>query len=139
MPSNKITLSIDLLKLVGAHRTRSGSGKDILVIDLANSRVKVHTRQNDKGDSLYLNLECVPNRDGQDDYGNTHFVAQPTSKHERQEGLKLPIVGNAKEWPSERQEAPPQRQQQQQQQREPVQEGEDWGVSDGIGGEDIPF
>lgn len=137
MPSNKITLSIDLLKLVGAQRMQSGKGKDILVIDLANSRVKVHKRANDKGDSLYLNLECVPNRDGQDDYGNTHFVAQPTTKTERQEGLKLPIVGNAKEWPAERQEAPPQRQQQQR--REPVQEGEDWEVSDGIGGEDIPF
>ena len=137
MNSNKITLSIDLLKLVGAHRTRSGSGKDILVINLANSRVKVHKRANDKGDSLYLSLECVPNRDGQDDYGNTHFVAQPTSKHERQEGLKLPIVGNAKEWPSERQEAPAQRQQQQR--REPVQEGEGCEVSDGIEGQDIPF
>jgi hypothetical protein len=66
------------------------------VIDLAASRAKPH--QNGK---VYLNLEAISNRDGEDQYGNSHFIAEPVTKDERQNGLKLPIIGNGKEWSNE--------------------------------------
>jgi hypothetical protein len=48
------------------------------------------------------------NRDGEDQYRNSHRVAEPTTKDERGQGVKLPILGNAKTFyfPSEAQGAP---------------------------------
>jgi hypothetical protein len=92
----KLNISINLLQLQGATRLKSQSGKDCIVIDLAASRAKPH--QNGK---VYLNLEAISNRDGEDQYGNSHFIAEPVTKDERQNGLKLPIIGNGKEWTNE--------------------------------------
>jgi hypothetical protein len=67
------------------------------VIRIAKSRAKPH--QNGK---VYLNLEAISNKNGEDDYGNTHFVAEPSTKEERESGAaKLPIIGNGKEWSNE--------------------------------------
>jgi len=90
---NKLSISIDLLKLVGAQRMTSKSGKDILVIDIAASRTKPHANG-----KLYLNLEAIERKDGADDYGNTHFVCEPVTKQERENVVKLPIIGNGKTW-----------------------------------------
>lgn len=87
---NKLNLSINLLALQGACKATI-KGEECLVIRLDKSRAKVH--QNGK---IYLNLEAVANKDGKDQYGNTHFVVEPTTREERQEGLKLPIIGNGK-------------------------------------------
>jgi hypothetical protein len=93
----KLNISINLLQLQGATRLKSQSGKDCIVIDLAASRAKPH--QNGK---VYLNLEAISNRDGEDQYGNSHFVCEPTTKDERESGaVKLPIIGNGKEWTNE--------------------------------------
>jgi hypothetical protein len=92
----KLNISINMLQLQGAKRITSQSGKDCIVIDLAASRAKPH--QNGK---VYLNLEAISNRDGEDQYGNTHFIAEPVTKDERQSGVKLPIIGNGKEWTNE--------------------------------------
>jgi len=88
---NKLNLSINLLGLQGASLITSKAGTECVVIDLNKARAKKH--QNGK---VYLNLEAKENRDGVDRYGNTHFVAEPVTRDERQEGLKLPIIGNGK-------------------------------------------
>lgn len=99
----KLNLSINVLQLQGAVRATI-KGEDCVVIRLAKSRAKPH--QNGK---VYLNLEAVSNKGGTDDYGNTHFVCEPSTKEERESGAeRLPIIGNAKEWSNEGQQpAPP--------------------------------
>lgn len=44
----------------------------------------------------YINLVLWENRNGADQYGNTHIVKQDSSKEERDAGVQVPIVGNAK-------------------------------------------
>lgn len=97
----KLNLSINLLQLQGAVRATI-KGEDCVVIRLAKSRAKPH--QNGK---VYLNLEAVSNKNGADDYGNTHFVCEPSTKEERESGAeRLPIIGNGKEWSNEGQQPP---------------------------------
>jgi hypothetical protein len=88
---NKLNLSINLLGLQGASLITSKAGTECVVIDLGKARAKKHANG-----KVYLNLEAKENRDGVDRYGNTHFVAEPVTKDERQGGLKLPIIGNGK-------------------------------------------
>lgn len=96
----KLNISINLLQLQGACKATI-KGEDCVVIRIAKSRAKPH--QNGK---IYLNLEAVSNKNGEDDYGNTHFVAEPSTKDERESGAaKLPIIGNGKEWSNEGQQA----------------------------------
>jgi hypothetical protein len=92
----KLNISINLLQLQGACKATI-KGEDCVVIRIAKSRAKPH--QNGK---VYLNLEAISNKNGEDDYGNTHFVAEPSTKEERESGAaKLPIIGNGKEWSNE--------------------------------------
>tara|TARA_Y100000996_G_scaffold111361_3_gene82405 strand:+ start:629 stop:997 length:369 start_codon:yes stop_codon:yes gene_type:complete len=65
-----ITVSIDVTKL---DKSRFYKGK--------------------KGTYANLTLIESPN----DQYGNTHLVVQSSTKEEREEGLKMPIIGNAKD------------------------------------------
>lgn len=44
----------------------------------------------------YCELVLMENKNGEDDYGNSHFVCQGVSKEDREAGVKGPIVGNAK-------------------------------------------
>ena len=99
----KYNISINALAIQGAQRLTSKTGKDCLVIDLDASRIRRHANG-----KLYLNLEMSENRDGEDQYGNSHRVAEPTTKDERGQGIKTPILGNAKTFyfPSEAQGAP---------------------------------
>ncbi len=50
-----------------------------------------------KNGAKYLDLVLVPSANSK--YGDTHFVTQSCTKEERQGGLKMPIIGNAKEQP----------------------------------------
>lgn len=88
---SNLTASIDLLALQGARKTAK-DGKEYVVIELAKSRAKPH--QNGK---VYLNLELIEGKEP-GKYGDTHFVKESTTKQEREEGVKLPIIGNAKPW-----------------------------------------
>jgi hypothetical protein len=88
---NKLNISINLLGLQGASLITSKAGTECVVIDLSKARATKHANG-----KVYLNLEAKENRDGVDRYGNTHFVAEPVTREERQEGLKLPIIGNGK-------------------------------------------
>lgn len=92
----KIEISIDLTAIKGAQRMTSNRGKDILVIDLAESRAKPH--QNGK---VYFNLEAIENKNGPNDYGNTHFVKEKATKEERDAREDLPFLGNGKLFDSE--------------------------------------
>ena len=95
----KLNISINLLQLQGAVRATI-KGEDCVILRLEHGRAKPH--QNGK---VYLNLEAVSNRDGEDQYGNSHFVCEPTTKEERMSGAtKLPIIGNGKEWSNEGQQ-----------------------------------
>ena len=86
----KLNISINLLQLQGAVRATI-KGEDCVILRLEHGRAKPH--QNGK---VYLNLEAVSNRDGEDQYGNSHFVCEPTTKEDRMSGAtKLPIIGNA--------------------------------------------
>lgn len=72
----------------------------------------------------YLDLVAWPNKNGADQYGNTHFVCQEVSREARDKGEKGPIIGNLT---LPEQEALPVRQtppvrQQRQQETEPMEE-----------------
>ena len=75
----------------------------------------------------YLDLVAWPNKNGLDQYGNTHFVCQELSKAARDAGEKGPIIGNLtlpeQEAPPARQ-TPPARQQRQVEQQEHASEEE---------------
>ena len=47
-------------------------------------------------DGKYLNLVIWPNKNGEDEYGNSHYVAQSVTKEQRDQGIKGPILGNAR-------------------------------------------
>lgn len=44
----------------------------------------------------YLNLTTIIDTENQDQYGNNGFISQETSREERQNGVKTPILGNTK-------------------------------------------
>jgi hypothetical protein len=75
---------------------------------------KAHLFQGKKG--KYLDLVLIENRDGVDQYGNTHMIVQGVSKEAREAGVRGPILGNCKlEAPQQRggqaRQRPPQREQ----------------------------
>jgi len=93
---NKLNAYIDLAKLQGAYRLRL-KGKDCIVINLDEARAKPSPKNAER---VYLSLSLVPNRDGKDDFGNTHWICEPTTKDERESANppKFPILGNAREY-----------------------------------------
>lgn len=44
----------------------------------------------------YLTLTLIPNKEGEDRYGNSHFVVQDLGKEARASGQRGEILGNAK-------------------------------------------
>mgnify|MGYP003137812827 FL=1 len=46
----------------------------------------------------YLNLTVGTNRDGEDQYGNTHYIFQSQSKEEREAKADKNYLGNGKEF-----------------------------------------
>lgn len=93
---NKLNAYIDLAKLQGAYRLRL-KDKDCIVINLKEARAKPSPKNPER---VYLSLSLVPNRDGKDDFGNTHWICEPTTKDERESANppKFPILGNAREY-----------------------------------------
>jgi hypothetical protein len=124
---NKLNLSIYALSLQGAQLIKSTkTGKDLLVIELESSRMQKHNNG-----KVYLNLDVIERREGADKYGNTHFVTETSSKEERQRGVTVPIIGNAKTYTfsKPRQDAP--------KQEKPR---DDWEAAGGApNDQDIPF
>ena len=87
--------------------------------------IKAHLFAGAKG--TYLDCAVWPNRDGPDQYGNTHYVVQEISKEAREAGEKGPIIGNLT-LPDERQAVPERR-------PAPKREARDEGFAD----DPIPF
>lgn len=88
---SNLTVSIDLLALQGARLVEKDGAKH-LVVNLSKSRARQH-----KNGKIYLNLEVIERKQA-GDYGDTHFVKESTSKQERESGVEMPIIGNAKPW-----------------------------------------
>lgn len=54
--------------------------------------LKEHLYKGAKG--TYLNCVIWPNKDGPDEYGNTHSIKQELSREARDAGEKEPFIGN---------------------------------------------
>lgn len=54
---------------------------------------KAHLYQGQAG--KYLNIRLIENKDGEDRFGNTHFIVQEVSKEAYEKGQKGPIIGGA--------------------------------------------
>jgi hypothetical protein len=97
--SNKLNAYIDPAKLSGAFemkiKDKSGVPQECLVIVLSKSRMK-----RGKTGRLGLSMDIVPNKDGKDEYGNTHWIKESTTKIERESAdpPNLPFLGNAREY-----------------------------------------
>lgn len=97
--SNKLNAYIDPAKLAGAFemkiKDKSGVPQECLVIVLSKSRIK-----RGKSGRLGLSIDIVPNKDGKDEYGNTHWIKESTTKIERESAdpPNLPFLGNAREY-----------------------------------------
>jgi hypothetical protein len=98
---NKLNAYIDPAKLQGAFRmklkSKTGEAEDCLVIVLSKSRIRVNERNPER---LGLALDFVPNKDGKDEYGNTHWCKESVSKAEREapNPPQLQFLGNAREY-----------------------------------------
>lgn len=55
---------------------------------------KARLYKGEKG--TYLDLTTMIDLDEKDQYENNGFIAQSTSKEEREQGVKTPILGNSK-------------------------------------------
>lgn len=133
---NKLNAYIDPLKFQGAVlmnlKDKTGQPTECLVIPLKNSRIK----RSEKSGRLGLSMDIVPNKDGKDDFGNTHWIKESTTKAEREspEPPNLPFLGNAKEYEAGGQRtARPAG-------GAPVTSGQDGGgLTEGMEDDDIPF
>jgi hypothetical protein len=97
MPNNNINISFDILKVQGAKKITGKDGKEYVAICIPESRLKRFQRK-DGSESLFFELDVKANRDGEDKFGKTHFVAEAASKEERMAKTRLPIIGNGKEF-----------------------------------------
>jgi hypothetical protein len=131
---NKLNAYIDPTKIQGAHlmklKDKAGIPQECLVIVLGQSRI----RRAEKSGKLGLSIDLVPNKEGRDDFGNTHWVKESTTKVEREspEPPNLPFLGNAREY-----EPGGQRTARGQGSSNPA--GEESPFTDGTEGDDIPF
>ena len=91
MSNTLLKLKIDLMKVTGASKITAKNGKEYLAIDLSENSVFV----GQKG-GVYLDLDMRENRDGVDQYENTHMLTISPTKEQREAKERTPIVGNAK-------------------------------------------
>ena len=83
-------LKIDLLKIPSAVAKDGKDGRKYLLIDIVKSGLF-------EGKSgLYLDIDMRENRDGEDQYGNTHMLVMSPTKEQRENKDKTTILGNAK-------------------------------------------
>lgn len=133
---NKLNAYIDPSKFQGAVlmnlKDKTGTPTECLVIPLKHSRI----RRSEKSGRLGLSMDLVPNKEGTDDYGNTHWIKESTTKAEREspEPPNLPFLGNAKEY-----EAGGQRTARPAAGAPVTQQSEAGAMSDGMDDDDIPF
>ena len=83
-------LNIDLAKVPGAKQITGKDGKNYLAIDTSAGGVFAGAK------GVYLNLDMRENKNGEDQYGNTHMITMSPTKEQREAKERTPIVGNAK-------------------------------------------
>jgi hypothetical protein len=83
-------LKIDLLKVTGAKIINAKDGIEYLAIPIKTSGMFY------AGKGCYLDLDMRENRDGVDQYDNTHMLTISPTKEQREAKERTPIVGNAK-------------------------------------------
>jgi len=80
-------IKIDLLKVPGAKRFTARDGSEHIAIPATSLYM---------GKGAYLDLDMRENKNGVDDYNNTHFLAISPTQEQRAAKEKTPIIGNAK-------------------------------------------
>ena len=83
-------LKIDLLKIPSAVAKDGKDGRKYLLIDIVKSGLF------DGKAGLYLDVDMRENRDGEDQYGDSHMLVMSPTKEQRELKEKTPILGNAK-------------------------------------------
>jgi len=81
-------VKIDLLKVTGATKFTAKNGQEHIAIPASSLYIGAK--------SAYLDLDMKENRDGEDQWGNSHFLAISPTKEQREAKEKTPIIGNAK-------------------------------------------
>jgi len=90
MSNQLYKLNLDLLKIPHAKVITGKDNVEYLAIDIAKSGIYY------KGKGAYLNLDMRENKDGVDQYDNTHMIVIAPTKEQREAKEKTPIIGNAK-------------------------------------------
>lgn len=90
MSNTLLKLKIDLLKVTGAKIINAKDGIEYLAIPIKTSGMFY------AGKGCYLDLDMRENRDGVDQYENTHMLTISPTKEQREAKERTPIVGNAK-------------------------------------------
>jgi hypothetical protein len=83
--------NIGLNKIEGARVAKDKTGTDCVIIPVKAANVFV----SDKG-GIYLNVDIIENKQGEDQYGNTHMITLDIGKDRRASGEKGTILGNCK-------------------------------------------
>ena len=78
------------MKIPSAAIKPNKNGRAYLIIDIEESQLYQGKT------ALYLDIDMRENRDGEDQYGNTHMLVISPTKEQRLAKEKTPIVGNAK-------------------------------------------
>lgn len=111
--ADKLNLSIDLLKLQGAKIEQNQDGSLAVVIYLNESRAKHYPGKGEYGPSAFLKMDAVASEKLRNE--NTHFIVEAVTKEERQAKVKMPIIGDAREFnfdkPSQQSNRPAERRQ----------------------------
>jgi len=81
-------IKIDLMKIPGARRFAAKDNTEHVAIPATALYMGAK--------AVYLDLDMKEHRDGEDPYGNTHFVAMSPTKEQREAKERTPIIGNAK-------------------------------------------
>ena len=88
MSNQLYKLKIDLLKVTGAIKFTSKNGQEHIAIPASSLYMAPK--------ASYLDLDMRENRDGPDQYENTHMLTISPTKEQRLAKERTPIVGNAK-------------------------------------------
>jgi len=80
-------LKLDLLKVTGARKFTAKDGSEHVAIPATSLYM---------GKGAYLDLDMRENRDGEDQYGNSPFIANSPTKEQRMAKEKTPTNRNSK-------------------------------------------
>ena len=83
--------NIGLNKIEGVRVVETKAGEKLVAIPVKAANIFV----SDKG-GIYLNVDIIEGKNGEDQYGNTHMITLDIGKDRRGAGEKGAILGNCK-------------------------------------------